>query len=253
MRFLDRQMSTKLLVFNLELNFEQVQVSEHLPPNDWPPIHLLQSQRNSRLFPPWTTSWETRRGGADESVRWRTPSPTLLLRSLILLLPEEDQPPHEPACIMCPRKRVKTDVVGLSSRMADSPQQQEDETLSIVSNMSNGPGLNSVESRLGQISATLESLSTELAILIASRRRGEGDNMLLKEVESPSMEMVMESNKTTKGGSSVVESAGGFRTSSAVRLNVGGKVFHVSWDLLQQVSNIQSCFIFTTVEQFKTA
>ena len=135
-------------------------MSEHLPPNDWPPIHLLQSQRNSRLFPPWTTSWETRRGGADESVRWRTPSPTLL-RSLILLLPEEEQPPHDLACIMCPRKRVKTEVVGLSSRMADSPQQQEDETLSTISNMSNNdPGLNSVESRLGQISATLCSTSS---------------------------------------------------------------------------------------------
>ena len=213
------------LVFNFELNFEFEfeQVSEHLPASlDWRPIHLLQSQRNSKqLFPPWTT-WETRRGGADESVRCRTPSPTLLLRSsLLLLLPPKEQPPHDPDCIMCPRKRVKTEVGSLSrSSMAESPQQEED----TVSNMSNGAGLNSVESRLGQISATLESLSTELAILIASRRRGEeGDNMLLKEVESTPMEMVMESNKTTtKGGSSVVESAGGLRKSSVVRLNVGG-------------------------------
>ena len=112
--------------------------------------------------------------------------------------------------------------------MAESPQQED--ALSTVSNISNSH-LSSVESRLGQISATLESLSTELAILIASRR-GEGE-MLLKEVESPPMELVLEP-KSTKGGA-VVESPGGFRKSSVVSLNVGGKVFHVSWNLLQQV------------------
>lgn len=211
-------MSAKL-VFNL--NFAQ-QVSEHLA-NDWPD-DLLQSQHNfhpPRLFPPWTT-WETRRCGA-ESVRCWTPSPKLL-RSL-LLLPEE-QPPHDPGS-MCPRGRL-TEVVGVSGNMDEGPEEQED-ALSIVPNISNGP-LNSVESRLGQISATLESLSTELAILSASRR-GEGD-LLLEEVESPPAQLILESNGT-KGG--VVESPGGFRKSSVVRLNVGGKVFHVSWDLLQQV------------------
>jgi len=119
-------------------------------------------------------------------------------------------------------------VVGVSGNMDEGPEEQED-ALSIVPNISNGP-LNSVESRLGQISATLESLSTELAILSASRR-GEGD-LLLEEVESPPAQLILESNGT-KGG--VVESPGGFRKSSVVRLNVGGKVFHVSWDLLQQI------------------
>ena len=207
-------------LFKLEFNFEQV--SEHLP-QYWLPDHLLQSQHNfhpPRLFPPWTT-W-TRRCGA-ESVRFRTPSSTLLRP--LLLFPE--QPPHDPGS-MCPRKRVTE--VDLSSSMAESPQQED--ALSTVSNLSNDP-FNSVESRLGQISATLESLSTELAILVASRR-GEGE-LLLKEVESPPMELVLEP-KATKGGS-VVESPGGFRKSSVVRLNVGGKVFHVSWELLQQVFN----------------
>ena len=128
---------------------------------------------------------------------------------------------------MCPRGRL-TEVVGVSGNMDEGPEEQED-ALSIVPNISNGP-LNSVESRLGQISATLESLSTELAILSASRR-GEGD-LLLEEVESPPAQLILESNGT-KGG--VVESPGGFRKSSVVRLNVGGKVFHVSWDLLHQV------------------
>ena len=205
-------------LFKAELKFE-LQVSEHLP-EYWLPDHLLQSQHNfhpPRLFPPWTT-W-TRRCGA-ESVRCRTPSPTLLRPSL-LILPE--QPPHDPGS-MCPRKRVRE--VCLSSSMAESPQQED--ALSTVSNLSNGP-FNSVESRLGQISATLESLSTELAILVASRR-GEGE-LLLKEVERPAMELVLE----PKTKNSVVGSTGGFRKSSVVRLNVGGKVFHVSWDLLQQV------------------
>ena len=201
--------AARIKLSKVELNFE-LQVSEHLP-EYWLPDHLLQSQHKVRLFPPWTT-W-TRRCGA-ESVKWRTPSPTLL-RSL-LLLPR--QPPDDPGNSMCPRKRV----TGL--RMAESGQ--EEDALSTVSNLSNDP-LHSVESRLGQISATLDSLSAELAILVASRK-GE---MLLKEVDSPPMELVLE----PKARKSVVGSPGGFRKSSVVRLNVGGKVFHVSWDLLQQV------------------
>ena len=108
--------------------------------------------------------------------------------------------------------------------MAESGQ--EEDALSTVSNLSNDP-LNSVESRLGQISATLDSLSAELAILVASRK-GE---MLLKEVDNPPVELVLE----PKARKSVVGSPDGFRKSSVVRLNVGGKIFHVSWDLLQQV------------------
>ena len=93
----------------------------------------------------------------------------------------------------------------------------------------NGP-LDSVEARLGQISATLDSLSTELAILRASRRRG--SELLLEEVESPPLQLVLEP-KTRKSGGDPSSSV--FKKSSVVRLNVGGKVFHVSWQLLQQV------------------
>ena len=56
--------------------------------------------------------------------------------------------------------------------------QDEEEALSTFSNTSNGPSLDSVQSRLRQISVTLESLSTELAILTSSSKRGE-DEMLL--------------------------------------------------------------------------
>ena len=113
--------------------------------------------------------------------------------------------------------------------------QDEEEALSTFSNTSNGPSLDSVQSRLRQISVTLESLSTELAILT----RGE-DEMLLV---AGSVAMLELKPKAAKWGD-VEAQSGGLRRSAEVSLNVGGKMFHVSWDLLQQVHLFKSDFSF---------
>ena len=202
-------MSSKLLLmFNLELNSKQVNV--HLGdywPDDW------QSQHNS-----WTT-W-TRRGGGESCVRTRRPSTRT-----------SERPPHDPSS-MCPGQTlVEENVIG--DMAENSPAEESADP--------NGP-LDSVEARLGQISATLDSLSTELAILRASRRRG--SELLLEEVESPPLQLVLEP-KTRKSGGDPSSSV--FKKSSVVRLNVGGKVFHVSWQLLQQVCTftvlLHICFV----------
>ena len=117
--------------------------------------------------------------------------------------------------------------------------QEEEEALSTFSNTSNGPSLDSVQSRLQQISVTLESLSTELAILTSSSKRGE-DQMLLVAGSNAMLEL---KSKAAKWGD-VDEESGGLRRSAEVSLNVGGKMFHVSWDLLQQVHLFKSDFSF---------
>merc|ERR1712223_1584052 len=130
-----------------------------------------------------------------------------------------ERPPHDPSS-MCPRQTLLEENV-IGDMAENSPAEESADP--------NGP-LNSVEARLGQISATLDSLSTELAILRASRRRG--SELLLEEVESPPLQLVLET-KTRKSGGDPSSSV--FKKSSVVRLNVGGKVFHVSWQLLQQI------------------
>ena len=118
--------------------------------------------------------------------------------------------------------------------------QDEEEALSTFSNTSNGPSLDSVQSRLQQISVTLESLSTELAILTSSSKRGE-DEMLL--VAGSIVEGSELKPKAAKWGD-VEAQSGGLRRSAEVSLNVGGKMFHVSWDLLQQVHLFKLDFSF---------
>ena len=120
--------------------------------------------------------------------------------------------------------------------------QEEEDALSTFSNTSNGPSLDSVQSRLRQISVTLESLSTELAILTSSSKRGE-DQMLLVAGSIAMVEGSELKPKAAKWGD-VEAQSGGLRRSAEVSLNVGGKLFHVSWDLLQQVHLFESCFSF---------
>ena len=76
-----------------------------------------------------------------------------------------------------------------------------------------------LELRMGRIAAALGSLSAELAAL-------QGRELEVEEVEGGEEREVEVGEEADTPG---------FRQGSSVRLNVGGKVFHVSWTLLLQV------------------
>ena len=132
---------------------------------------------------------------------------------------------------------------GLQVRRGEcSPQDSQASTISLdtieqwqPSAGGGGAPQASVDDRITEILVTLNSLSAELANISRARQQESSERLA---VESASTTIPKETINEN-GGESVMTEEAAFQqwrsSCTTVKLNVGGKVFHVSWSLMLQV------------------
>ena len=132
---------------------------------------------------------------------------------------------------------------GLQVRRGEcSPQDSQASTISLdtieqwqPSAGGGGAPQASVDDRITEILVTLNSLSAELANISRARQQESSERLA---VESASTTIPKET-RNENGGESVMTEEAAFQqwrsSCTTVKLNVGGKVFHVSWSLMLQV------------------
>ena len=125
---------------------------------------------------------------------------------------------------------------GLQVRRGEcSPQDSQASTISLDTieqwqPSAGGAPQASVDDRITEILVTLNSLSAELANISRARQQESSERL--------SVESTTTIPRETNDGENVTEEAAfqHWRSScTTVKLNVGGKVFHVSWSLMLQV------------------
>ena len=131
---------------------------------------------------------------------------------------------------------------GLQVRRGEcSPQDSQASTISLDTieqwqpSAGGGAPQASVDDRITEILVTLNSLSAELANISRARQQESSERLA---VESASTTIPKET-RNENGGESVMTEEAAFQqwrsSCTTVKLNVGGKVFHVSWSLMLQV------------------
>ena len=126
------------------------------------------------------------------------------------------------------------------SRGECSPQDSQASTISLDTIEQWQPSVGgapqaSVDDRITEILVTLNSLSAELANISRARQQESSERLA---VESASTTIPKET-RNGNGGESVMTEEAAFQrwrsSCTTVKLNVGGKVFHVEWSLMLQV------------------